>query len=86
MHMQTGHYESTHQWYYTHLHVFLEAIYVICCFLLKLVYFHPKADCCHLCLPTHHQFTQSIVDENVLRLTRNRRSNLNINFFRQVKS
>ena len=36
--------------------------------LIQLVNGHPEAGGSHLCLPTHHQLTQSMVDELILHL------------------
>ena len=36
--------------------------------LIQLVSGHPEAGGSHLCLPTHHQLTQSTVDELILHL------------------
>ena len=55
-----------------YLEVFLEASDAICSSLLQLFSGYLEVGSCHLCLPTHHQLTQGMVDEDVLRLRRKR--------------
>ena len=54
--------------YREYLHVFLEAGYSSPCLPLQVVDGYPEVGRSHFRLPTHHQLTQTTVDEHILLL------------------